>query len=189
MFICLHWFAAILISIYESGNWYHPIALAIIDDRSRLCCHLQFYLAETAECLVHGLTQAIMKRGLPRALMTDNGAAMLAEETRQGLMLLNIVHETTLPYSPPYQNGRQEVFRGQLEGHLIEMLRGIEDLKLAFINHAAQAWVEQDYHRNPHREIGATPLQRMLDGPDDGRRTPLPCAWPSLVRPIFYSNF
>jgi putative transposase len=155
----------------ESGNWYHPIALAIVDDRSRLCCHLQFYLTETAECLVHGLTQAIMKRGLPRVLMTDNGAAMLAEETRQGLLRLGVVHETTLPYSP-YQNGKQEVFWAQLEGRLIAMLRGIENLKLAFINHAAQAWVEQDYHRNQHREIGATPLQRMLDGPDVGRRTP-----------------
>jgi putative transposase len=155
----------------ESGNWHHPIALAILDDRSRLCCHLQFYLAETAECLVHGLTQAIMKRGLPRALMTDNGSAMLAEETRQGLLRLGIVHETTLPYSP-YQNGKQEVFWGQLEGRLIEMLRGIENLKLSFINHAAQAWVEQDYHRNRHREIGVTPLQRMLDGPDVGRRAP-----------------
>jgi hypothetical protein len=112
-----------------------------------------------------------MKRGLPRALMTDNGSAMLAEETRQGLLRLGVVHETTLPYSP-YQNGKQEVFWAQLEGRLIEMLRGIENLKLAFINHAAQAWVEQDYHRNQHREIGATPLQRMLDGPDVGRRAP-----------------
>ena len=155
----------------ESGNWYHPIALAILDDRSRLCCHLQFYLAETSECLVHGLTQAIMKRGLPRALMTDNGAAMSAEETSQGLLRLGVVHETTLPYSP-YQNGKQEVFWAQLEGRLVAMLRGIENLKLAFINQAAQAWVEQDYHRNRHSEIGATPLQRMLDGPDVGRRAP-----------------
>ena len=82
-----------------------------------------------------------------------------------GLLRLGVVHETTLPYSP-YQNGKQEVFWAQLEGRLIEMLHGIEDLKLVFINHAAQAWVEQDYHRNRHREIGATPLQRMLDGPD-----------------------
>ena len=43
----------------ESGKWHRPVALAILDDHSRLCCHLQFYLAETAECLVHGLTQAI----------------------------------------------------------------------------------------------------------------------------------
>ena len=96
---------------------------------------------------------------------------MVAEETRQGLLRLGVVHETTLPYSP-YQNGKQEVFWAQLEGRLIAMLRGIENLKLAFINHAAQAWVEQDYHRNQHREIGATPLQRMLDGPDVARRAP-----------------
>jgi len=155
----------------EAGNWHRPVALAILDDHSRLCCHLQFYLAETAECLVHGLTQAIMKRGLPRALMTDNGAAMLAEETRQGLLRLAIAHETTLPYSP-YQNGKQEVFWAQLEGRLIEMLRGVENLKLAFLNRAAQAWVEQDYHRNRHREIDATPLKRMLDGHNVGRPAP-----------------
>lgn len=84
-----------------SGQWQRPVALAILDDHSRLCCHLQFYLAETAECLVHGLTQAIMKRGLPRVFMTDNGAAMLAEETSQGLARLGIEHKTTLPPIPP----------------------------------------------------------------------------------------
>jgi hypothetical protein len=30
--------------------------------------------------------------------MTDNGSAMLAEEVRQGLHDLSILHETTLPY-------------------------------------------------------------------------------------------
>jgi transposase InsO family protein len=39
-----------------------------------------------------------MKRGLPRALMTDNGAAMLAEEVSAGLAHLGVVHRTTLPY-------------------------------------------------------------------------------------------
>lgn len=154
-----------------AGRWHRPMALAILDDHSRLCCHLQFYLAETAECLVHGLTQAFMKRGLPRALMTDNGAAMLAEETRRGLQRLAIQHETTLPYSP-YQNGKQESFWGQLESRLLELLRGAENLKLAFVNQAAQAWIEQDYHRRHHSEIKTTPLQRMLNGPDVARPTP-----------------
>jgi putative transposase len=155
----------------ESGQWQRPVALAILDDHSRLCCHLQFYLAETAECLVHGLTQAIMKRGLPRVFMTDNGAAMLAEETRQGLARLSVDHKTTLPYSP-YQNGKQEVFWAQLEGRLLELVREIQNLKLAFLNHAAQAWVEQDYHRNDHSEIRTTPLKRMLDDPSVGRPAP-----------------
>jgi hypothetical protein len=128
-------------------------------------------LAETAECLIHGLTQAFMKRGMPRALLTDNGAAMLAEETRRGLGRLGIQHQTTLPYSP-YQNGKQEAFWGVLEGRLVELLRGVENLKLAFVNQAAQAWVEQDYHRRSHSEINTTPLTCMLDGPDVARPTP-----------------
>ena len=160
------------ISILDSsGRWHRAMALAILDDRCRLCCHLQFYMAETAECLIHGLTQAFMKRGLPRALMTDNGAAMLAEETRQGLKRLGIKHETTLPYSP-YQNGKQEAFWGQLESRLVELLRGVKDLKLSFLNQAAQAWAEQDYQRRRHSEIKTTPLQRMLNGPDVSRPTP-----------------
>ncbi len=44
--------------------------------------------------------EAIMKRGLPRALMTDNGAAILAAETTSGLATLGILHQTILPYSP-----------------------------------------------------------------------------------------
>ena len=63
----------------ECGQWQRPIALGILDDHSRLCCHLQWYLSETAEDLVHGLSQAIQKRGLPRALLTDNGPAMVGE--------------------------------------------------------------------------------------------------------------
>ena len=74
--------------------------LGVIDDRSRLVCHLQWYLDETAQSLVHGLAHAFMQRGLPRALMTDNGTAMLAEEVVGGLARLGIVHQTTLPYSP-----------------------------------------------------------------------------------------
>lgn len=99
----------------QAGEYKTPQLLGILDDRSRLCCHLQWYLAETAEVLVHGLSQAIQKRGLPRALLTDNGSAMLAAETTEGLERLSIVHFTTLPYTPE-QNAKQEAFWGQIEG-------------------------------------------------------------------------
>jgi len=82
------------------GEWIKPFLMCIIDDRSRLVCHLQWYLDESTHSLVHALSQALMKRGLPRSLMTDNGAAMLAAETTTGLARLGIVHQTTLPYSP-----------------------------------------------------------------------------------------
>ena len=60
------------------GQWQRPLALGILDDPSRLCCHLQWYLSETAEDLVHGLSQALQKRGLPRALRWNSDQAFAA---------------------------------------------------------------------------------------------------------------
>ncbi len=62
------------------GRWHTPKALCVLDDHSRLCCHIQWYLDETAEALIHGFSQALHKRGLPRSLMTDNSSAMLSAE-------------------------------------------------------------------------------------------------------------
>lgn len=155
----------------RNGAWAKPMLFGVIDDRSRLVCHLQWYLDETAESLVHGLCQAFMKRGLPRALMTDNGAAMLAEETVHGLAALGILHQTTLPYSP-YQNAKQESFWGRVEGRLMAMLEGEETLTLDLLNQATQAWVEQEYHRTLHSELSATPLARYLAGPNVRRACP-----------------
>jgi putative transposase len=153
------------------GQWHTPKALCVLDDHSRLCCHIQWYLTETAQTLIHGLSQAFHKRGLPRSLMTDNGSAMLACETQSGLLRLGIRHEKTLPYSP-YQNGKQEVFWGQLEGRLLAMLSQVEPLTLEFLNRATQAWVELEYNRSWHEEISSSPLVRLLKGPDVSRPSP-----------------
>jgi len=153
------------------GEWRTPFLLGILDDRSRLACHLQWYLAETAENVAHGLSQAIQKRGLPRAAMSDNGAAMTAAEITEGLARLSILHQTTLPYSP-YQNAKQEAFWGPVEGRLMAMLEDVPDLTLAMLNEATQAWVEYEYNRNIHSEIGEAPVTRFLAGPDVTRPSP-----------------
>jgi transposase InsO family protein len=155
----------------RDGGWLTPILLGVLDDRSRLVCHAQWYLGETVESLVHGFCQALQKRGLPRALMSDNGAAMLAGEFTAGLAHLGILHQTTLPYSP-YQNAKQEVFWARVEGRLMAMLDGERELTLNLLNEATQAWVEGEYHRTVHHEIGGTPLARFLGDPQVGRACP-----------------
>jgi hypothetical protein len=103
--------------------------------------------------------------------MTDNGSAMLALETRGGLLRLGIVHETTLPHSP-YQNGKPEAFRNGLESRLMSMLSQVSPLALDFLNRVTQAWVELDYSSKPHREIAATPVKRLPEGPRVARSAP-----------------
>lgn len=157
--------------VTTDANWVTPMLLAIMDDRSRVICHAQWYLDETAESLVHGFSQAIQKRALPRALMSDNGAAMVAAEFTQGLERLGIVHQTTLPYSP-YQNAKQEFFWTNIEGRLLPMLEGETQLTLALLNRATQAWLEREYHHKHHAELNCTPLQRYLNDPQVGRTSP-----------------
>jgi transposase InsO family protein len=153
------------------GQWHTPELLGILDDHSRLCCHAQWYLTETAEKLVHGLCQGFEKRSLPRALMSDNAAAMIAAETVQGLGRLGVFHEKTLPYSA-YQNGKQEVFWAQVEGRLVAMLSGCRDLSLAQLNEATLAWVEMEYNRKKHSELGCSPLECFVGDRDVGRPCP-----------------
>ena len=155
----------------RAAEWKAPQCLAVLDDCSRLACHVQWYLDEATETLVHGFSQATAKRGLPRALLSDNGSAMVSAEFTEGLERLGIVQYTTLSRSPE-QNGKQEVFWAQLEGRLVAMLEGEPELTLALLNQATQAWVELEYQRKRHDELGCSPLQRALAGPTVVRDSP-----------------
>lgn len=157
--------------VLASGELATPKLLGILDDRSRLCCHAQWYLEETGEALVHGLSQAIQKRGRPQQLMTDNGSAMKDGEVREGLARLGILHERTLPACPE-QNGKQETWWDTVEGRLLAMLENVEDLTLDALNHATQAWVELEYNRARHAELRESPAERFLRGPHVGRPSP-----------------
>jgi len=155
----------------SQGEWVYPHLLGVLDDHSRLAPHVQWYWSQAAQDLVHGLSQAIAKRGLSRALMMDNGSAMVAEEVRQGLERLGIVQEFTLPYSPQ-QNGKQEAFWAVVEGRLMAMLHGVSQLTLSLLNQATQAWVDLEYNRTEHSETGQEPLDRFTNGPQVGRPSP-----------------
>ncbi|MDD5708883.1 MAG: IS481 family transposase, partial [Kiritimatiellae bacterium] len=142
----------------------------MLDDRSRVACHVQWYPQEETETLVHGVSQGLQKRGRPWSLMSDCGGAMNGEYLA-GLERLGINVDKTLPYSP-HQNGKQEAFWGQIEGRLMAMLENHRDLTLDFLNEATQAWVEYEYNRKFHSELGCTPLERFLEGPYVGRECP-----------------
>ena len=166
--------------VTSTGHVVSPLLLCILDDCSRVVCHAQWYLGETAQHLVHGLSQALQKRGLPRALMSDNGAAMTAAETVEGLGRLGVLHKTTLPYSP-HQNGKQERFWGQIEGRLLPMLADKPGLTLDELNAATMAWVELEYHHKVQSELKQTPLERLCKG----QRVDRPCPASEALRQAF----
>jgi len=167
--------------VTRSGEWMAPILFAALDDHSRLCCHAQWYLGEERpEIFVHGISQALQKRGLPRGLITDNGGAMTCAECREGFERLSIIHSTTLSETPE-QNGKQEVFWSQVEGRLMAMLEGERELTLDLLNRATQAWVEHEYNQRVHDGTKQTPIERWLAGPSVGR----PCPSSETLRRAF----
>lgn len=167
--------------VTPDGRWHNPWLLGILDDHSRLACHLQWYFVENTENLIHGLWQAFQKRDLPRALLTDGGGAMKAAETRQGLMRNSVVHEFTLPETPE-QNGKQENFWTRVETRLLPMLEGVEDLTLGYLNRATQAWVELEYNQREHTETGQRPIDRFLQSKNLSRTCPEPQALRNTFR-------
>jgi hypothetical protein len=52
------------------------------------------------------------------------------------------------------------------------MLEHVPDLSLSFLNEVTLAWVERDYNRKIHSEIGEAPLTRFLAGPSVMRPSP-----------------
>jgi hypothetical protein len=112
--------------------------------------------------------------------MTDRGPAQTATENVEGLERLGVPHQPTLPYSP-YQNAKQESFWVSVEGRLMPMLEGVEPLTLEYLNRATQAWVELDYNREVHSELGVSPLERWLEGPTVVRD----CPGPEALRDAF----
>jgi len=157
--------------LLENGEWIRPVILGIIDDASRLICHAQWYLDETSRSLIHGFSQAVQKRGLPRAQMTDNGAAMKSEEFRSGLSRLSVQHELTLDYSP-YQNGKKEKFWALIEGRLLPMLEQVQPLTLKLLNDLTQVWLEGEYNNKIHTEIKETPVHRFSHAKSVLRESP-----------------
>jgi len=153
------------------GKWHTPIVLAFLDDHTRLVSHIQWYLSEDTQRLVHGFCQAVLKRGLPRAVMHDNGSAMTSAEFQQGLEDIGVLSKPTLAYSP-YQNGKKETFWAIVESQVLAMLERVDPLDLRTLNRATQAWVEGDYHRTRHEGIDTSPLKRLETAPNVARPAP-----------------
>lgn len=134
--------------------------VSIMDDASRLLTHSAFCFGETALDIEGVLKQAALKRGLPVKLVVDNGAAYRAK-TLQGICArLGIRLIYCRPYDPE-SKGKLERFHRVVRQQFLSELEPANIDTLAALNARLWAWIEQIYHRKPHRSLdGLTPLQR-----------------------------
>jgi len=136
---------------------------AYIDDASRLITHAEFFFSQNFEVLRHSFKEAVLKRGIPRLVYTDNGKIYRSQQFE--FMCASI--GSTLIHSKPFEpNGRGKIERffktvrkRFLSMFMSEEFKDIYDLNIKF-----HKWLEDDYQRKPHSSLeGKSPLDFFMD--------------------------
>jgi transposase InsO family protein len=133
--------------------------VTLMDDASRLAAHSVFCLAETALEIEGALKQALLKRGLPRKLVIDNGSAYRAASLQGICARLAIPLVYCRPYAPQGK-AKLERWHRTVRGQFLSEIDG-RMLTLDDLNARLWAWIERWYHRGEHDGLaGKTPLAR-----------------------------
>jgi len=131
--------------------------IAFIDDHSRLIPYAQFYLSEKLASFLDAFEKALLKRGLPRKLYVDNGAAYRSKHLEHITASLGIALIHAKPYKPEGKGKIERWFR-TLRG---QFLNEVGQMSLDELNGAFDLWRSQVYHQRVHSATGHTPLDRF----------------------------
>ena len=134
--------------------------LALIDDATRVVPHAVFAHSESAGTFLQVLQAAILKRGTPRRLYVDNGAAFRSQALHLACAQLGIGLAHARPYQPAGKGKIERWFR-RVRSQLLPVIGPADRASLARLNRRLALWVEDEYHHTPHRGLeGDTPLDR-----------------------------
>lgn len=140
-----------------NGKWKKAYLIAIIDDHSRLIPHCEFYLSEKLTCWLDAFEKALSKRGLPRKIYVDNGAAFRSKHFQTTTASLGIALIHARPYKPQGKGKIERWFKTVRTSFLADYQPGT----LAGLNRDLQLWVEKAYHQNKNSATGQTPFARF----------------------------
>jgi hypothetical protein len=139
------------------GKMRKTYLIAFIDDHSRLVPHAAFYENEQVNSFVRAINTALIRRGLPRKLYTDNGSTFRSKQLEYAMASLQISLIHARPYSPQGKGKIERFFKTVRSGFLT---RGFPD-DLEALNESFRDWLENRYHRSVHSSTGETPLTRF----------------------------
>jgi putative transposase len=141
------------------GGRMQAFLYAVLDDRSRLIPHAQFYLHQGLDAFLDCLRQAVAARGVPIRLYVDNAKVFRSPQLARIAASIGILITHTPPYQPQGRGKIERVFRSVRE-QLLANLDRQRTLTLEELNQRLWGWIEQVYHRAEHSGTGTTPLLR-----------------------------
>jgi transposase InsO family protein len=145
----------------ESGKSQRTYLFAFIDDASRLCPHAEFYPHERLEWFLRCLREALLSRGIPDTLYTDNGPAFRSQHLSYVCANLHIRLLHTKPYHA-WSKGKIERFFLTLQKQFLPTLVFEPVQSLKELNRRLWQWIETDYHQRAHSSLqNQSPAQRF----------------------------
>ena len=144
--------------VLHQGKRRKSYLISLLDDKSRLLTHSAFCLDETAISLESVLKQSVLKRGVPKRLLIDNGAAYRCHTLKGICARLGIQLIYCRPYQPEAKGKIERLHRTIRKQFLIE-LDYEKNYSLSELNALYWQWVDE-YHRTIHGTHKQTPLAR-----------------------------
>jgi putative transposase len=131
--------------------------IAFLDDHSRLIVHAAFYLSENLGAFMDAFEKALSKRGLPRKLYVDNGAAYRSHKLEFTCASLSIALIHARPYKPQGKGKIERFFKTVRS----QFLPAADTSGLDQLNRSLHQWLENVYHQRKHSSTGMTPFSRF----------------------------
>ena len=155
----------------------------LVDDCSRLIPFGAYYPAANTEAFHHALQEAILRRGLPRKLYTDQGKPFVSGHSHLVCAKLGV----RLLHCKPYHSWS----KGKVERLIQTVQQGFESTlrlpgeavhSLTDLNRKFAAWMQTIYHQRPHSSTGASPEARYQQAAATLRHLPAG----TEIEPLFY---
>ncbi|MCB9576617.1 MAG: DDE-type integrase/transposase/recombinase [Polyangiaceae bacterium] len=156
-------------SVRIEGRQRKSYLLAMIDDATRIVPYASFAPSESVAAFLPVFEQAIRRRGIPKRLYVDNGAAFRSRHLALVCAKLGVTLIHARPYTPQGKGKMERWFRTVRMSLLVQL--GADDTKsIEALNRRLWAWIEGEYHQSPHRGLdGEAPADRWAARSSDVR--------------------
>ena len=134
--------------------------IALLDDATRIISYAAFARRETVAAFLPVFERAVRRRGIPKRLFVDNGAAYRSRYLALVCAKLGVTLIHARPFQPQAKGKIERWFR-TVRTQLLPTLLDADTRDLEALNRRLWSWIEDEYHYAPHRGLdGVTPIER-----------------------------
>ncbi len=133
--------------------------ISFIDDASRFCVGGEFYWTEQLPNLLDCFSKAVIARGRPTKIYSDNGSIYRSGQWKTTCAELTIERL--------FAEKQRPSGKGKVERHFLTIQRGFYKeaqlsglTTLQELNEFFWAWLDECYHKEKHETLQQTPLER-----------------------------